>query len=535
MSVPVQVTVSLKTYKSSNVGYHIFSPGLLSPIRTQQQELLLLPFRDIVLETCPIFIFFYIQRYQTSTSIHEEKKGQPFITYIGRSKLTIRDIEKEQTRSIFDSLDKEIGKVSISVSSKPKTSYKVFVDDRLTSQEVFNYDFKSFQVLEQETAQLLTKIHKTELKGKSNMELPYFMFRGIKQAGFTVPMWLFPQIHLVAPTTKNTEAYLEHSVRNACFLLGLSNPSTQSELAECLNEMQTMAVRNQLYVVDTTKLSNGENECIDDWTNPLQFGSDAKLAGIDCEDGTLRMLQESKWLREVKLSSTASPLLRKLQKMEQGYCTFMAGMTLYLPSKKIWVYHAACLKLDKRYVNEEEEAAEYLPAIIEESTAYTTGCWEYKSKWYTQEHTEASQMSLSYGIDSVAKLTAEAVKATKNYGHVQTLFCTTDDTVQLELSYGNALGVPLEKLMTYDPKVRFHCLRMKADADKLEQFKSHFPTPELITAPLTSNNKLKPIQPKHVACSFRVVDYKSCKDELRDMQATVIDVDQFMSFVYVTK
>lgn len=324
------------------------------------------------------------------------------------------------------------------------------------------------KLLEQ-TREAFTKLPRFE-RTNVHSSLPAFDFLQVQQHFGPIPMWAFPLLNLTKRSETDCTPYVENALANAMFLLGINAIDTgnKAELAELLSEMQTLALRAQLYVLDYTRRAGGEYKQVDKWENPL-VSPNPSLMSYDCEDATVRILQEGIWLRMCK----SSELLRPLIAAEEAYFTFLVGMTLKLsPSSQQWCYHAAILKLDKQYVRwklglaKEPDARERWPAVLLEGTNYTTGCWDYKCRFANAD--ALSERSYTDApVETIPKITPGLIHEKGLYGAIQSLFshelARDMGIVQIELAQNGKRAALAKSVMQYDKSVEWFPIRIKGD------------------------------------------------------------------------
>jgi hypothetical protein len=134
------------------------------------------------------------------------------------------------------------------------------------------------------------------------------------------------------------------------------------------------------------------------------------------------------------------------------------------------VYHAAALKLDKRYVlrklglSTTQEHKQLRPGILLEGTAATTGCWAYDSD--RDEVSFNSQAKFSMG-DTVSKVTSRMMRNKNLYGHIVSMFspelALEHGIVQIDLSDGGKRGAMAKFVMRYEEGgVEWHPIQFDA-------------------------------------------------------------------------
>jgi hypothetical protein len=516
-----------------------------------------LPFKKVLFEDAPLYIWVYARRYlAVDGTPTEEKTSRPFVVRIGVGyvRLSAQPDEKQTWPIIDAGVTPAIGHVAIRLPSSFAPEFVKLPESVPHMMHLVPYpESHGCEQLTTDTQRQLESIHgKLKKTNISAQHLERFMFLTVQQACGNVPMWCFPLLHLRQGTDR---AYLENLLRNAQFLSGITKPASNEDYAELLSEMQTMAVRNQLYVVDCSRRCCGKDITVDDWTNPLQYEQLSEIGAIDCEDATLRMLQEAQMLSQLQIEK--SGILKTLQQMEQQYVSFFCGMTLFLPPQNKWVYHAACLKLDRKYVLEQLHIqkpapdATFLPAVLMEGTAYTTGCWDYATAKGKQKLLADSQIRFHHlGTEATVKVPVEVTKSQKMYGEIQSLISPElfyhYGLPQIELSYKDALAAPASLVLSYSPDVKFHPVKIpnsSANAIMIQELQSMLPKAAL--PKLTKGETKLPAAastPVQYACCFRSVDWTAdiqqlfataMKTSLAQIKACTIRVDDNLKFEYV--
>jgi hypothetical protein len=179
----------------------------------------------------------------------------------------------------------------------------------------------------------------------------HFSFVDIKQHCGAVPMAAYLPLN-TSEDSKADVGYLRNALNNARYLMRLQQQPLKElsveQLAELAKEMQVLPMLAQQYRIDYTKHFPGDYKPLDKWENSF-VTPDPELQSFDCEDGCIRIYQETVWLR-----NSTDPTLKPLVDLERRYVTFLSAMLLKLPGpergKDAYTYHAAILKLDRSYV-----------------------------------------------------------------------------------------------------------------------------------------------------------------------------------------
>ena len=263
-----------------------------------------------------------------------------------------------------------------------------------------------------------------------------------------------------------------------------------------------------------------------------------------------RMLQEAFWMRSLDAE------MAMLGDAERSYVTFFCAMTLYYPPAKTWVYHAACLKLDRSFVlrqlglqKKKEESKELLwPAVLMEGTAYTTGCWQYEPR----DEDQASKLAFRFAHGEVfSKETVQGIRKLNLYGHIQSLFSPelvrSHGILQIELGYKNKKTAPVEVVMQYDDaSVSWHPIVNTGAYEQVKKLKT-------LAFPLTPLPRMPPgFKPKRINlravsdepeidCCVRAVDWNQTEIE-RELDGTSLDghfvkltITRDLSLIHVLK
>ncbi len=423
-----------------------------------------------------------------------EKKSCPqYITRVGYTSVAAIELDLGKSVRLFDINGHQVGNVILTV-----TDGTIAIDSDAEKPPTVPDMDKLIQETEKQ---------RKHYQGGTNItpKLTHLTQLVVKQHWRSIPMWAFCLLHLPPSEPLESLEYYEQAVVNAKHLLGITGsiPLSRAVEAEILNEMQTLPTRGQLYVPDTTKMSMLEAD-VDDWTSPL-VAPDQKLLGLDCEDAALRIVQDAWWWLHAPSAKGLSPEAQRMAQAEQGYITFFVAMTLKVAgvfkgqsSSAQWVYHAAALKLDRRYVLQklgmpQSGQGEWLPAVLLEGTAYTTGCWDY-----TPVHAETadkvsfqSQANFSKG-DTISKVTPTMMRRKDLYGHVLSMFspelALDHGIVEISLSQDGKLAASAKDVMRYSDQVSWHTIKIANVQERLEPLKQWAYPP--VQEPMVTKEKL---------------------------------------------
>jgi len=488
----------------------------------------------------PIHCFIYTQR--------QSPAGLPFITRCGFCSCTLLDAEEDRAQPVLNMLGQKIG------------SFKVQIPPESAGQIEF--------ALEEDTknedpAWLLLAMHRKLMQqqqplqlSRTNIpkELPPMTFSTVPQHCGDIPIWAFTALNLRTDDGPSKE-YFEQALYNAKYLLMVDRIdfSDKKLVAEVLNEIHTLPVRGLLYVMDMAQGNLDRDEPVDEWINPLLCPVQ-KLAGFDCEDATQRMIQEGVWLRRMMQGN--SELARLAEVDRKHYITFLSAMTLKLPGGG-WTYHAAGLKLDRRFVlqrlgfADETKEDEYWPAVMLEGTAYTTGCWQYTSVLGQQlaDKIAASGIELEFtrGKEAICKATPTQMNRKNLYGPIQSLFSVQlaeeFDILQIDLSENGKRAAASQSVMSYNKaNVKWSAVMMDGWKPRVEAVKRAYFPPAPI--PKAAVKPQRPAITKRKTASidlcFRAVDWDSeVRSELekqvkRPVRAVQLDLAADLNLVHVT-
>lgn len=418
-------------------------------------------------------------------TMEQSEAKQEYVARVGFAQLTLGDAEAGNAQPLLDINNNDIGTVRFTLRVDPKTGNALDAPAGFTvyddSDEVKIPSMSGIALYElrQDAEKQLRALDK-EWSGQTQVPdaLAHYVFLTVPQHCGDVPIWAFTALNM-RTDAKPSEKYFEQALYNVKYLMMVEDIDFDDEklVGEMLSEICTLPVRAQLYVVDRTE--NGI--LVDDWINPL-LSPVQNLVGLDCEDATQRILQEGCWLSQWETSKNKElALLARINK--NRYISFLACMTLKLPDGR-WTYHAAALKLDRRFVLSAlglrgPFKEEPWPAILLEGTAYTTGCWSYTSVLGSDRAdavSKASALEFSGGIESICKYTPGIMAEKSLYGPIQSL-CSMDlhefGIVQIELSEQGRRAARAESVMEYSRDVKWHAVKVdqKELAKKLEQVK----------------------------------------------------------------
>jgi hypothetical protein len=544
-TVPVKFKVDLEHYspeETDTAWVHIFSKRLLDKetkvqVPLSKEVLVNLQMKPLIPSARDfLHVHIYVKRILDARTqeIHDGKEweyarsAQPFVDRVGFETITMEEAEKGSERPLLDILQNVVGHFKLQPIGRAKGGYVVNVGSELPAKR-FSMNDQPMPELTSLVASELKRIHSNWKESNLTPTLRRFQFAMRPQPCGQMPICAFPLLRLVTPTTQreiedNTN-YLIHSQRVAKFLLNLDNPANPVQWAALLNEMNVLPTVAALYVTDVTRVGKTTNEVVDDWASPGD-SPEPGLIAQDCENAAEQILQEDHCIR-----SDAQFKKTKLGQFIAGYFSFLVGMTLYLPSKKQWVYHAATMKLDRNYVlyhlskkkktatNENDKKDEFQPSILGEGTCYSTGPWGYKYTEKEETVLAASRLLFSGGCETITKFTPSVIRSKGIYGHVQSLFSPQlfeeFKICQIELGYRGKLGVPAEMLMecSLHPEIEFRPIiipeqRFETIKKEIDTFREYYPRTPLPRAP--EEPFRPPIDAKdRVACFFvRAQDYK---------------------------
>lgn len=467
--------------------------------------------------------------------------SQPFIMRAGTATMSIRECLAHTPKAVVDITGTPIGSCTlVKLEVSPKMVYwdlqadKEFqsaVHHEEEEEEVVVHQFgpsesplrelvaASSEALRQAVKDV--REYRTTVSGQTRKGMS---FVAVRQHCGIIPVWAFPFLNINSDN-RGADMYLEQSLANACYLLGmqkvkLSSNTPKAQVAEVLNQMQTLWSMAQLYVVDYSRQAPDAYICVDKWEN-MAITPNPALMSYDCEDGALRMLQESAWLL-----ASESKQLDVVRSAERQMITFLCGMTLKLKQpqgKHTWTYHATALKLDRRWVlgklgleggTTEMDVGERWPAVMMESTACTTGCLEFKSplEGDREQVFKRSQTTFSCG-ETICKVTAKQMATASMYGVIQTLTCpellTAHGIAQVELVQKGLHGAETASVMNYDRGVEWRPVRImsKYDPEAITRLKTQAYA-ETPIPPLKAVQQPPPRQMStRIDCCVRKVDW----------------------------
>lgn len=550
-TVPVKFRVDLEHYSpdETDVAWvHIFSQRLLDKeckiqIPLSKEVLIKLQMKSLVPSAQDfLHVHIYVKRILDAKTqqIHDGKEweyarsAQPFIDRVGFETITLEEAEKGTKRPLLDILQNVVGHFKLQPVGRAAGGYVVNVESKLPSKR-FSMNDQPMPELTSLVVSELKRIHSVWKESNLTPTLRRFQFAMRPQPCGQMPICAFPLLRLVTPTTpqeiEDNTNYLIHSQRVAKFLLNLDNPANPVQWAALLNEMHVLPTVAALYVTDMTRVGKTTNEVTDDWASPGD-SPDPQLIAQDCENAMQQILQEDHLLRcDTEFKKT------KLGQFAAGYFTFGVGMTLYLPSKKEWVYHAATMKLDRNYVlhhlfknnkkkkggksdgDKKQQEQEFQPSVLGEGTCYSTGPWSYKYTDKEESVLAASRLLFSGGCETITKFTPSVIRSKGIYGHVQSLFSPQlfeeFKVCQIELGYRGKLGVPADMLMecSMDSEIEFRPIvipdqRFEIIKKEIDAFRVYYPRTPLPRAPEVSFRPPSDAKDR-VACFFvRAQDYK---------------------------
>lgn len=359
-------------------------------------------------------------------------------------------------------------------------------------------------------ARWLAKVTAVTPKETNVTELPLHVFGSVQMPYSTVPMWGYALLGARRAAKASMLSTLEASFSQACWFMRFDPKDFGSQpidtQLETLCEMQTIAPRLVVYARDTS-LRLGSDKLVDDWTviddNPVPA-----LIEADCEDLTEHAVVRSLLLKQTK-GATGS--LALAQQLEKQYYTAFAVVTLRLGNSSNWVYHAVCMKFPKAQMRKKlglsAAAGEAdLPALLVETTAWSTSNWRYSTPWCTPETYDA----VASRIDVNTKVCAESVKAQGLYGHLCSLVIPElqleESIGQIQVSYGGKAGAPMAAVMKSLDSITL--TPIKVDAVEVNEFNeaSQF-LPE--TKLLVGGTPMTPRRPEAPKAEFvvRLVDW----------------------------
>lgn len=509
------------------------------------------------------------------------RSTMPFVVRIATATATLHQLTIGEAVNLVDVDGDIVGSVTGKTVGREVGGYNVTIGNRkqdkiqlpTTPLQRYAFNDSPLSALAAVIAAKQAEIHKLWPDTNITPKLKRVTFNTIKQ-----PIGKVPICALLAARTnmtgegKVTAEYMVHAQRNAKFILGLENDivSSDTQRAEILSEIHTMLTRAALYTPDLKKESKRDDSNVptDDWNMSLSDSPLPQYMAFDCEEAMFHLVQHSQLLRSCEeLKGTM------IHETEKRYVTFGVIMSLYLPASDRWTYHAAALKLDRRYVwkmlgldgsgnspetkqdkaktsskqpekkkttdkgqSSTNDSCHYLPAVMLEGTAYIGGCPSYT---YTKEEQACfakSKCLFSSGIETVAKLTPAVLREKGVYGHVQTLLSPellwSHGLCQIELGSNGKLGVPLETLLDYSPAspspktIEFKPIYMpKKDVGvfqtQIRNLRAYYPAPNFPRAPTQEelpDGATFPVEARkknrQVECFVRTVDFDGREQEV---------------------
>jgi hypothetical protein len=297
-------------------------------------------------------------------------------------------------------------------------------------------------------------------------------FRDILTPVGPLPMWSFPwwiwEHH--RRDSFSHMGILESLLQMACYNMGLEYNNEAgydiTTMSELLSEVTSMIPRACYYTPDYSRREGKRREIIDEWSY-LCHQSSLAYASYDCEDGSSSVIEVSSMLKHGYGGKSASPLLQRLHIHDNHYVTLFCIGTLRVPNTEEYIYHVYVMKLDRQWFLKQCGFISFtshtppLPAILIESTSYSSGCWEYKSKYTTEEIYERTRDKKQQPVEINAKIPSE-IQFNRRcmYGHTQTVVCpewVEYNYYQFDLLYKGNVGVPTPKLMAYSSDITMTC------------------------------------------------------------------------------
>jgi hypothetical protein len=294
-------------------------------------------------------------------------------------------------------------------------------------------------------------------------------FRDVLTTRGLIPMWSFPYYAWKTATTNVPT--LEWLLQVVCFNMGLSIDKNEYDvptMSELLSELLSLVVRGCYYTPDSSRRERKRKEIIDEWSY-LCHQPSLGYASFDCEDGSASIVEFSSML--TNMTTTTIPLLRNIQRHDRLYVTVFCIGTLRLPNTETYVYHVFVMKLDRTWFMQRLSSSsaavsissKYLPAILIDSTNYSSGCWEYRSSTMCTEAIYERTRRMK-PVEVSGKIPSELQFSRRSmYGHTQTIVCPEliigkHGVCQIDLFINSKVGVPTKELMNYNNTISFECL-----------------------------------------------------------------------------
>jgi hypothetical protein len=408
----------------------------------------------------------------------EESKSSRYTRRIGACYFTLSDTSihgKPSTLSITDNSSMSIGTIRIGLLG-------ISPDITVLSGVNESYTTEIKRARETISMDCMTRVN--SLYSTTDItEIGNSRFCDVLMAHGQMPIWSFP--YLTTEAVKHTPSThmrvtLESFLNVACYNMGIDQRNhhslTYAQMSEIIAEMTTLVARGCHYTPDGSRREDRKIEQVDDWSY-LCHQPSLSIASYDCEDGSNSVIELSSMLSLT--TGITHPILSKIQQHERRYMNMFCICTLRTANTETYNYHVIVVKLDRRWVmrqiekggeeEEEKKGEERVPAVLIDSTSYSTGCWEYTSDLCTEDVYETSRSNDP--IEVLAKIPSQMHKTRRSmYGHIQLMICPdllyrSRPICQIDVGRkeSDKLGVKVEDMMRYDNTIEFKCYYTNKD------------------------------------------------------------------------
>ncbi len=322
----------------------------------------------------------------------------------------------------------------------------------------------------------------------------------------------------------------------------MPRPEDVSWLVEFISEMSAVIVRSQLYVKDTSKQAYGD-QSTDDWDYPR----DRHVGGDDCEGFSAMILECVYMLRR---GVFVDPVLRALQRIDSLYIPFFAVVAIALAPEGVnYTYHACVLKFDSRWVAASigdpsiartkltYKQLPLLPAVVLESTTYTTSTLAYRDRACTPAGYQRSHV-----LRPIESMTKVPLRMLDNV-YLHAVMCVSVELLESHLisrlEFRDAkgrVGVQFFSLLTYSPSVTTvpYYYATPAAIKAVDASFDHVPFLVAIRPPMSSSSSSGVVtyltrvplavhaSPPYVDMCYRTVDWEAVGDTIISQLHTIV-------------